>query len=111
MPCQPLTLPHCVVRVLHRQFWERRGPSRTECLVERGELTPHHARGPAIGDDVMERHDKPMLLLPEMQQPRSQKWTTRQIERPRQGVLRPAPYFDFALRRCHGGSMLLVSRA
>ena len=42
VPLQPFPLPHCIVRVLHRQLRQRRGPSLTECLVQHRELPPYY---------------------------------------------------------------------
>ena len=50
------------VGVLDRQLGQRRGPAGREGRVERRQLAEQHAHRPAVGDDVVERQQEPVLL-------------------------------------------------
>src|SRR5262249_35750424 len=72
---QALSLPQRIVRVLDRQLRQRRGQSCAESFVEQRELVSHHARRPAIGDDVVQRENQPVLRFAEREQSRAEERT------------------------------------
>ena len=65
---QPLALPLREVGVLHRQRRQRRGLARPIRGVQRRELARQHACRPAVGDDVVQTYQQPMLGRRETEQ-------------------------------------------
>ncbi len=77
---QPVALPHRVVGVLHRQRRELGLHARGEGLIERRQLTDEHAQGPAVGDDVVHRHQQHVLLGCQSQERGTEEGTSLEVE-------------------------------
>ncbi len=77
---QPLALPRREVAVVHRRLGQRRGLSRGKRGVEGGELAHEHAHGPAVGDDVVHRHQQHVPPVVQPQQDGAQQRAGGQVE-------------------------------
>ena len=95
---QPLPLPGRIVRILNRQ---RRQRVRLALAVRRVQARhfPHqHTQRPAIGNNVVLRHQQHVLGLRQLQQATADQRTLRQVKR-RQSL--------FRTQRCHRRRLLL----
>ena len=88
---QLLPLPEGEVRVLHRELRQRRGPALQEGAIERSELLHHHADRPAVGDDVMEGEEGPVLLFAGADEHDPEERPAGEVER-QQGLLPGQPH-------------------
>jgi len=78
---QPLTLPHAVVEVLHRQRRQWRQTLVDKGFVQRAEFTGKDVHGPAFSDDVVQGQHQVVFLLAGLDQARAQQRAGFQVER------------------------------
>ncbi len=78
---QPLALPHAVVEVLYRQWFQRRRLAVEEGFVEQAQLAGKDVHRPAFGDDVVQGQDEVVLLLAGLDQAGAQQRAGLQVER------------------------------
>ena len=110
VPLQPLPLPQRVVGVLHRQLGQRRSLALAVGAVQRRELLEQHSHRPAVGDDVVQVEQQPVLARRQSQQPRSDERPALQVERSLRLLLCAALRLGFALRRRERTEILRLQR-
>ncbi len=94
---QPLPLPAREVRVLDRQFFERRRAALGEGFVDGRQLAHQHARRPPVRDDVMHRQEQRVVVVSEAQQLGAQQRAALKVERRLRFFEREALGFRLAL--------------
>ena len=52
-----------------------------ECRVERSKFAPENTERPTVGNDVVHGDQEGMVILGEADEPASEEWAARQIER------------------------------
>ncbi len=85
---QPPALPGGVVRVLDAQLRQRAGEPLPECRIERRQLAGQHPDRPAVARDVVQRHQRDVLLRRQGQKRGAQQRARRQIEGEPRALLR-----------------------
>jgi len=77
---QPAPLPRGIVRILHGEFRQGRGPSGRIGFVQSGQLPDEHAHGPAIRHDVMHGHEGHVFTVAQAEQARAQQRSGGQVK-------------------------------
>src|SRR5204862_454104 len=72
-------LPRRIIRVLHWQIRQRRGPSFKKCLIKRRQLGQEYAMRPSVDDDVIEGHNQQMIVTGEPDELDPEHWSVFQI--------------------------------
>ncbi len=90
-PRQPLPLPGGIIRILDRQRRQRIGAPGRKRPVKAAELTHQNPHRPAIGDDVVLRQQKDVVVIGQPDQAAADQRAARKIER--------CPCFFFAQGR------------
>jgi hypothetical protein len=98
LPVQVLALPQGELGVLLGQLRQRRRAPLAEGLVQTGHLADEHRGGPAVGDDVVQRHQQQVFALVQPQQARAQQRAPRQVEGPARLLARQAQRLGLTLR-------------
>ena len=77
---KPIPLPHREIRVLNRQFRQRRRPARYAGLVERRDLAEENILRPPIGDDVVHRVEYDVVVFSQPDHPDAEQRSNDHIE-------------------------------
>ncbi len=81
VPFQPPALPDGEVGVLHRQRRQRVRRTRTERVVQGGDLIAQDAAGPVVGHDVVEREREQMVVGGDLDEGAADQGSCGQVER------------------------------
>ncbi len=101
-------LPGGVVGVLEGGLGHGRLRARVEGRVERSQLADQDSRGPAIDDEVVQRHQQHVLTFAQPQQGDAQQWTAREVERAVRVLAQQPPHLGLTLG---GGQCPQVDRS
>src|SRR5258708_35387535 len=80
LPLQPFPLPLRIIGILYRQRLQWGSRTSAKSVIQRVELSQHHSQRPPVRNDVMQNHQKDMVLVPELKQAGADEWPGGKIE-------------------------------